>query len=200
MFLNPLTQEEATARLAQFKSTYPKAAAASNGRAERAVQISTTVSMIETDELPHCYLVHSESNPLGRYMVNTLAHTCTCPDSGKHAAAGVVCKHRLAVGYLTGFGASKPAPVEQPKPTLLDLAKATKKDQWFVGESVWLVGGPHTGDSAYLKNVGGIIRLYLVEPHSAPGLNIFYLTCDGWEQVAYLDDKYQAWKLTVKLQ
>jgi hypothetical protein len=119
MFLQPLSSEVAAERIAQFKAQFPRAAAASNGRAERAVQISTTVSMIETTQDPHIYLVRSESNPAGRYTVDSQAKTCTCPDAGKHAATGVVCKHRLAVAYLTGFGQAQPA--QQTTPEALNV-------------------------------------------------------------------------------
>ena len=140
MFLNPLSPEIATARLMEFKEKFPRQALASNGRAERAVSIATSpehIKPIEGD--PGRYLVCSESNSAGVYIVDVKAKSCTCPDHGKHSAEGAVCKHRLAVAYLTAFGKETPtmapepsqaaAPAESTENKIIELLTGTNPAQ-----------------------------------------------------------------------
>ena len=43
-------------------------------------------------------------------------HTCTCPDHGRHAAAGIVCKHRLAAHIVRTYNDRKPPFIPWPAP------------------------------------------------------------------------------------
>lgn len=85
---------------------------------------------------------------------------------------------------------------EQPqRPNLLALALAEARPQWHSGESVWIWKGQHSG--AFLKNTGDFIRLFLSDRD--PGLVVFYLTGTGWQPVADLESKYQAWVRKVQV-
>lgn len=124
MFLQHLPADVAAARLTEFKSNYPRAAAASNGRAERAARLSEIAHLVETTDAPGIFIVRSESNPLGTYTVNTLTKSCTCPDHGKFGPTGAICKHRLIVAYLTAFG--RVQPTEAPAVPTLDQLIMTR--------------------------------------------------------------------------
>jgi len=79
-------------------------AARVNGRLEKAVVLASTPAAVVSTHCDFDWLVHSESNPLGSYLVDGVSHTCTCPDHGAHGQAGIVCKHRLAAYiYQTAF-------------------------------------------------------------------------------------------------
>lgn len=125
MFITPLDPITAAQCVEHLRTQYPRVAAASNGRAKRAAAIVSTAQMVETTDQPHIFLVHSESNPLGVYTVDTIAKTCTCPDHGTYSATGAVCKHRLAVAFLIKFVQPAPqAPIQTPADPYAGIASA----------------------------------------------------------------------------
>ena len=112
-----LTAEEVQARAQRIVSDFPSLLEKPNfkGRLARAITIATRAATKATtagtiiEVYPGTFQVVSDSNPNGRYLVDTINKTCTCPDAGK----GHICKHRLAVALYAGwFEKEKPAPVE----------------------------------------------------------------------------------------
>jgi hypothetical protein len=81
-----------------------------------------------------------------------------------------------------------------PKPlpaNLLSLALAAARLQWYSGESVWLVGGPHKG--AYLKNLSGWVYLFVIG--YSKGLPVFYFDPGEyrWKECRQVKQNYQDW-------
>ena len=97
-------------RTTAFRTTWPNAAARFENRLEAAEDLASTPGKV-TQLSPDIYQVKSQSNPLGSYTVTISARSCTCPDHGKHASHGVICKHRLAVALFVGW--DDPTPLEQ---------------------------------------------------------------------------------------
>jgi hypothetical protein len=94
-YLAPINTEKGAVLAEIFRQKFPNLSRRLNGRLDAAVKILATGQIRHPDGFPdYVYQVPSQSNPLGSYQVDTQAHTCTCPDSGK----GNLCKHRLAVG------------------------------------------------------------------------------------------------------
>lgn len=124
MFLTPLSEKLADRAAQQFRAHYQRAATVSGNRLNRAAAISSTAEMVETTNDPDIYLVHSESNDLGIYTVNVREKTCTCPDHGKQAVHGIICKHRLAVAYLLNL-------IVPPTPTTPVVALADLEAQRY---------------------------------------------------------------------
>jgi hypothetical protein len=81
--------------------------------------------------------------------------------------------------------------------TLLTLALAAAKPQWYSGESVWLVGQGKTG-KAYLKNTGGWIHLYVIG-YDTP-LPIFVLdpALNAWVETRQARAEYSSWAARAK--
>jgi hypothetical protein len=103
-------------RASQFAAYWPGAAAKSIGRLQRAKVIATAGVIFYAGD--GTYKVQSESNPLGTYLINPAAHSCTCPDHGKHGPEGIICKHRLALALAIGWEiAVTPEQTPAPIPT-----------------------------------------------------------------------------------
>jgi hypothetical protein len=98
----------------EIRNQYPDLAKKVNGRLEAAVNIAASGGIAWVEMTDAIYTVPSESNPAGSYRVDLAAHACTCPDHGKHGAAGIVCKHRLAAHIVRKFG--ERCPVVKPWP------------------------------------------------------------------------------------
>ena len=77
--------------------------------------------------------------------------------------------------------------------TLLTLALAAAKPQWYSGETVWIIGR-----KVYLKNVGGWIKLYCVG-YDEP-LPVFYLNpaFQTWVQSTKVVENYPTWAARAK--
>lgn len=90
------------------------------------------------------------------------------------------------------------APAPEPRRlTLLDLARAAAKDQWYVGEIVRIWGTPAHG--AYLQNVDQDVRLYITGVKK--GLSVFWINWEHngqWHEVPDLDNRYRDWMQQVK--
>lgn len=83
-----------------------------------------------------------------------------------------------------------PQPETKPNnPTLLDLALAQAKPQWYSGESVWVWRNGKRG--AFLKAYTGEVCLHLTGYR--PSLTVFVLTAQGWQAAHNLDRAYQTW-------
>jgi hypothetical protein len=99
-----------TSRFQAFVATWPASANRFNQRLMLAQDLaSTSGAVVQLD--PDRYQVASQSTPGGSYIVTLSTKSCTCPDHGAHAAAGVICKHRLAVALFVGWG--EPTEVER---------------------------------------------------------------------------------------
>lgn len=69
-------------------------------RLDRAVKICTTPGACKPGDDPATFLVKSQHNPRGSYIVTYMkdAPYCTCPDWPKAKSLGGRCKHFLAIG------------------------------------------------------------------------------------------------------
>jgi hypothetical protein len=109
------SETQANERLADMQAKFPDAIEKS--RAEKAASIIQT-DAIQPTRRGGAYTVRSKTRD-EVYLVDTNAHTCTCPD----ATNGHVCKHRIAVGLLLNgldyIGANNQAQVRK-----LDLQRA----------------------------------------------------------------------------
>jgi hypothetical protein len=108
--------------------TYPKLDPA---RAERAIALCnapTTAGPNIIQSSDTSYRVRSQHTPHQWYTVNTLTHSCTCPDSQR----GNTCKHRIAVQLFRQRAAiaPDPAPAAAPaaRPTSAELLKSLGYD------------------------------------------------------------------------
>jgi len=111
------------------KRLFPNLAATFNGRLEKAVKIAWKPVIERLDGYPdHVFLVQSESNPLGHYVVNMKEKTCTCPGFGwlQSHYLPPFCKHRLAVALRLYGPDWKQYAVEMQSLRLHKLAKAYK--------------------------------------------------------------------------
>lgn len=83
-----------------------------------------------------------------------------------------------------------PQPESQSNsPTLLDLALAQAKPQWYNGESVWI--WRNGKGSAFLKAYTGEVRLHLTG--YTPSIVVFLLDRNGWRASNVVQADYQAW-------
>ena len=101
--------------------SYPVLFKRCGNRIESAMQIAETPGAIEVvgEWLEDKFIVKSQSNPAGSYQVDFNTHSCTCPDHGKHNAAGIVCKHRLACWFYKS--------AYMPDPTIKTLAPISSR-------------------------------------------------------------------------
>ncbi len=79
-------------------------------------------------------------------------------------------------------------PPQPAKPTLLQLALAGAKPQWYSGESVWLLG-----HKAYLSNHGGLVCLHILG--YGPYCIVFLLDPheNAWKVARNLEANYRSW-------
>jgi len=72
--------------------------------------------------------------------------------------------------------------------TLLEMALAQQKEQWYNGEVIWLI--PHR---AFLKNDGYAVNLCLVGYSVDCCIWYFDLQSWGWRRPNRLENRYGAW-------
>jgi predicted nucleic acid-binding Zn finger protein len=124
-----------TSRFQAFIATWPASANRFNQRLLLAQDMaSTSGAVVQLD--PDRYQVASQSKPDISYIVDLSAKSCTCPDHIAHAAAGVICKHRLAVALFVGWG--DPTDVE-----LQHMALAARQAEQRAGYIAFLSNHPY---------------------------------------------------------
>lgn len=164
MFLTPLNERNATRAVQQFRAHYERTATLCGNRANRAATISSTAEMVETTDDPDVYLVHSESNSLGMYTVNVREKTCTCPDHGRQAEHGIICKHRLAVAYLLNLIVPPTPPAPTTTQADLEAQRYTLANQLCtLADQIKMFPGVHRTEANRQKVLDLLRRLNEIE-------------------------------------